>query len=142
RPLVVSQPEERGMANAAVLRPLGEAHLADEARLDPVMAAPARRAGGERRGRTRQRLEPRPHERQRLPREPGADLRALREAVALVEPEVERAEVRARALRIRPAADDELLPELHFDLEPVARAAARVGAVGLLGDDALEPALG
>ena len=127
------------MADPAVGRPLGESNLADELRLDPVVAAARRRADVERRRRARQRFQPTGDERQRRLVEPRAHLRDVDEPAALVEPEVERAEVGARAPGRRVASDDELLAELALDLEPVSGALADVGAVALLRHDALEP---
>ncbi len=47
-PPVIPEPLEGGMADAAVGRPVGEAHLADEPRLHPVVPAARRRALRER----------------------------------------------------------------------------------------------
>ena len=129
------------MANAPFVRPFGEAHLADESRLDPVMAAPGRAAHLEGRRLAAEGLELLQRRRERLLVEAGADLGHVDEAPALVEADVERAEVRARSLGIGVAADDELLASLALDLDPLARAATDVGRGGALGDDALEPRL-
>src|SRR5688572_97080 len=45
RVLVLAQPQEARMPQPAVARPLGEADLRDEPRLDPGRAAQARRIG-------------------------------------------------------------------------------------------------
>src|SRR5260370_21906318 len=47
----------------------------------------------------------------------------------------------ARALWIGVTADDELLAAMALDLDPVARAAARIRAACPLGHDTLEPLL-
>ena len=130
------------MADPALLGPLGEAHLGDQPGLDPVVAAAAGRAGIERRPGARERLQAVPHAAQGGLVEAGADLAGIDEAVTVVDPHVQRAEPPARALRLRPAADDELLAEVALDLQPLARASADVAAVGALGDDALQPLLG
>src|SRR5205823_13307004 len=140
--LGLAQPEERGMADAPVLRPLRETHLADGPRLDPVVAAPRRRADLEGRGGAPERLELRLDVRERRVVEARADLRDVHQPPALVEAQVERAEVGARALRRGVAADDELLAELALDLQPVPRAARGVVAQAPLRHDALEPLLG
>ncbi len=130
------------MTNAAVGRPLREAHLAHETRLDPVMAAAGRRADVEGGGRARQRQQLAHQSIQRGLVEARTHLRDIDEAPAVVEAEVQRAEVGTRALRHRVAADDELLAALALDLEPVARASGHVAASHPLGDDALESLLG
>src|SRR6185295_18968224 len=116
--------------------------LCDERRLHPVVAASPRRAGVERRLRALQRLQPVPHLPQRRLVESRADLAHVDEAIALVDAQVQRAEPAARALRVGPAAHDELLAQVALDLEPLARAATRVAALGALGDDTLQPLLG
>src|SRR5439155_20869142 len=138
-PLVVAQSQEGRVADATVCGPLGEPHLADELRLDPPVAAAPGCADVERRGRARERCEPFRDARERRFVEPRADLRDIDEPAVRIEPEVERAEVRARALRRRVASDDELLAELALELEPVARPFADVLAVALLRHDALDP---
>jgi len=135
---VVAQSQKGRVADPAVLGPLGESDLADELRLDPVVAAARGRAGVERGGRARERREPLGDERERRLVEPRADLRDVDEAAVRVEPEVERAEVCARALGRCVASDDELLAELALDFEPVPGTLADVGAVPLLRHDALE----
>src|SRR5882672_11670808 len=107
------------MANTTLFRPLREAHLGDERGLDPVMAAAGRRALIERRRRARQRLQQIADRAQGLVVEAGADLAGVHEPFCLVHAQVESAEGPARALGIGPAADDELLPQVALDLEPV-----------------------
>src|SRR4029450_4512405 len=146
RLLVVAQPHERRVADAAVVGPVSKAHLADQDRLYPVVAAAGRnRARLEGRGLASQGLQPRHDGAQRGLVEAGSDLRdvdeARRRGRALVEAQVQRAELTARTLRIRVAADHELLMQLALDLHPIAGAAARVRALRLLGDDALEALL-
>ena len=75
---------------------------------------------------------------ERLVVEAGADLPGVAERAVLVVADEQGAELGARALRRREAADHELLLGVALQLQPVARAPAGVGAVGALGDHALE----
>src|SRR5262250_3877749 len=144
--LVLSQPQERRVADSAVVGPVGEAYLADQKGLGPVMAAAGRdRAGLEWRRGAHERLESLPDRLERGLVETGSDLRHVDETGhgfrAVVEPQVQRAEVAARALRIGVAADHELLSQVALDLDPVAAARAGVEAARALGHDALEALL-
>src|ERR671934_1039369 len=139
RVLVLAEPQERGLAQLPIAGPLLERDLCDELRPRPRRIAHARRRierrpfGAERRQRA-------PELGERLRREAGADLAGVAEPVVVVEPDEERAEVRAGALRRREAADDELGFLAHLDLEPLSRADARlVRGADVLGDDALPP---
>ena len=69
--------------------------------------------------------------------EARADLAGVAQLAVLVVADEQRAELAARALRRREAADHQLLLGVALELQPVARAAADVGAVGALGDHAL-----
>src|SRR2546422_737958 len=127
------------MAEAALVRPLREAHLADEPGLDPVMALASRGAdieGGGGAAGGWQRL-PDPTEGGRV--EARTHFGDVDEAGPVVETDVERTEVAARALRVGVAADDELLALLTLQLDPIRRPPADVPAPRALRDDALEP---
>src|SRR5206468_6401418 len=132
----------------SVIGPVAEAYLADEPGLHPVM--PSARGNGPaiegRRG-TLERLELFPQALEPRLVEAGADLGDIDEARAVVHPpfvqsNVQRAEVAARTLGIGVTSDDELSAALALDLDPVTRAAARVGAARPLGHDPLEARLG
>src|SRR5438093_833017 len=99
---------------------------------------PALRQGIEAAGRPGQRAEFFADKLERPVVESRTDLGDVDELAVLVEAQVQGAEVGARALGRRVAADDELLPELTLDLEPVLRASREVQAVALLRDHALE----
>ena len=142
--LVLAEALVGGRAQPAVVRPLGELDLADEPRLDPddVVAAHLRhlRDEAERRARPLERPELLEELVDLLLREARADVADVLEAVLAADSEDERAErPRPPSLPARVAGDDELLAAVHLDLQPVARAAARlVARARLLGDDALE----
>ncbi len=101
------------------------------------------RARLEGRRRAGERTEPGPDRGEAGLVEAGAHLRDVDEARRVrrpvVEAEVQRPEVPARALGIGVAADHELLPLLALDLDPVAGAPAGIGALRLLGHDPFEP---
>src|SRR5262247_3611516 len=141
RTLVVEQTEEGRLPDTAIARPLGKTNAAHEPRLDPVVPASGRRSLRKRRCGARQRPELLDDERECPVVEARAHLRDVDQLAALVEAQMERAEVSARALGYGVAADDELLLELALDLEPLPRAPGDVEAVALLGDHALEPLL-
>src|SRR5215510_14898481 len=130
------------MADGTVGRPLREAHLADELWTHPVVLASPRQ------------IPPRERacvglERAKSPveiSEPGGiEARAgatdVGESVRLVHPQVDGAQVNARALRVGVAADHELLTPLALDLAPVGSSATPVGTVAPLRDHSLEPSL-
>ena len=71
--------------------------------------------------------------------EARAHLGGVDEAGPVVDADVERAEVAARALRVGVATDDELLALLTLQLDPVRRPPADVPAPRALRDDALQP---
>src|SRR5206468_2435896 len=139
---VGTQPDEYGMAHAPVRGPLGEAHLAHQLRLHPVIAAPRRPRRAEGRLRAGQRLEKLPYVVLHGPVEAAPDPRHVPELIAFVDADVQRAEVPVAAARLGIAADHEFLAALAFDLDPVGRSLARIGAVGALRDHPLEPHLG
>src|SRR5436190_23164206 len=117
--LVGAEPDEDRVSQPAVAGPLGEAHLADEARLHPVIDAPVRPGVAERRGVASERLELRPELVLHRIVEPAADAGHVPELPVLVDTDVQRAEVPAAAARLGPAADHEFLPALALDLDPV-----------------------
>ena len=129
------------MPKPTVVGPLREANLGDQCRLDPCVATPTRRAARERRRRAPERLQALPDGVERGVVEAGADAADVDERVALVEPDVERAEACPRALGRRVSADDELLAELALDLDPLVRPPAGVTARHALGHDALDALL-
>src|SRR5207237_9091155 len=126
------------MTDPTIACPFGEAHFAHEPGIDPVVVAAGGGAARERRGRARERAELLADGLERAVVEARADLRDVHELALVVEAQMERAEVSARALRQRVAADHELLPELTLDLEPVSRTLRGIRTVALLGDDALQ----
>src|SRR5215218_15658 len=129
------------MAEAPVARPLGEADLAHELRSCPARAGRDRLERLERRLRLLELAQPRAQLPQRRVVEARADpARVAEHAVAVVAHE-QRSELRARSLRRREPADHELLLGVALQLQPVARAAAVVRAVGTLGDHSLEALL-
>ena len=74
--------------------------------------------------------------------EARADLAGVHEgADVVVVAEQQCAEVAPRALRIRPATDDELLALLALELQPVRRATGGSRAIGALGDQPLPAGL-
>ena len=137
--LVVAQAEVARMAQAAVARPLGEARSAPTSsgstQWVPRGIGCTSAKGGSSRSSSRSRE---PSVAQRVVVEAGADLAGVAQPAVLVVADQQRAEVRARALRRRVAADHQLLLGVALELAPVARAGGAVGAVGALGDDALE----
>src|SRR4051794_2000275 len=131
RGLVVAQPLEAGMAQAAVAGPLGEADLCDELGPDPGHVALADRVRvGERRTVRAQGLEPVADGVERGVAEARADLARVAQPIPVVDAEQERAEARPRSARRRVAAHDELLPVLALELEPVVGASRGIRAVG------------
>jgi len=129
------------------VRELAELDLADELRLDPLhVALPDLGQPGndsERRRVTLERSQLLQEALDLVTAEAGADVADVLELAAFVHREHERAErARAPALPLRVAGDDELLPAVRLDLQPVARAAADgVAGVGPLRHDPFEPLL-
>jgi hypothetical protein len=140
-PSVRAQAHEDRVADAAVRRPFGEAHLAHEARLDPVIHAAVRPRRAERRVLAGQRLQLTPQLILHGVVKAAADARDVAQLAVLVHADVKRAEAPPAALRIGVAADHEFLPALALDLDPVGGALPRVRAVAALGDDPFEPHL-
>ena len=129
------------MTDLAVARPLGELDLGNQSRLHPVYAARARRSG-DRRRRTLDSTELLAQSRQRLGVEAGAYLAGVAQyALVVVGAEQQRAQPDARARRLAPADDDELLAARALDLEPGAGASRFVAGVAALRDHALHTAL-
>ena len=69
----------------------------------------------------------------------GADMADRLQLAALVIADHQRADAAAGLLRRQIAGDDEFLAQRAFRLHPVVAAAAAIGRVGALGDDAFEP---
>ena len=120
RRLVVPEAEEAGVAQSAVARPLGEADLGDELRLDPCHVAFLDRLWcGERRVGSRAVSQPRAQVVEGVGVEPGPDLAGVLEPAVAVVAEQQRAELDARASRLGVAADHELLAVFALELQPV-----------------------
>jgi len=119
--LVLTQPEEPGMPQAVVARPLGEADLCDELRRHPGHIAFTDGPGIVERGVLGVQLAHPPGEvMERRLVESGPDLARIPQAVAVEVPDQQRAIFESRAPRRRVAADHKLLPVLTLELEPVA----------------------
>src|SRR5215210_8624462 len=129
------------MPQAAVARPLRERDLRHELGADPEGAGRHRLEGRERRRVLLELAQPPAQFAQRCVVEAGAHLAGVAERAVLVVAHEERAEVGPRSPRSGEAADHELLLRVALQLQPVARATARVRAVGALRDHALEPLL-
>ena len=120
------------MPDLAVAGPLGELHLGDEPRLDPV--GPLRERAGrrrvERRGVDLDGLEQSAElaAERVVPPSAGADLPGEPERAAFVVADEDRADTFARAFGLGEPADDELLAPNAFGFPPVVR--ARPGPVG------------
>jgi hypothetical protein len=128
------------MSNLAVVGPLGEGDLGDELRLHPVRVF-AKPPGRRRRERALCRFElvqRRSELARAFCREAGPDLAGEDQIVAVVVADEQRADSYARPLRIREAADDELLPANTLGLQPPAALSEQIGEVPVLGDDPLE----
>ncbi len=145
--LVLAQSLVRRRAQAPVVGPLDELHLADELGLDPdhVPLAHLRQLRHLVEGRLRS-LEGTQERQQLLDLgvvEPRADIADVAKAAALGDGEHERAEAAAAsALTLRVAGDHELLPAVGLDLQPVPGAPpGLVDRVCALGDDPLEALL-
>ena len=142
RPAVGAEPQVHRVADEPVARPLREAHLAHERRSDPVVLGPARRAAArERAALGDERAEAGGELVQARAVEARTGAACVDEIVAVVDSQVDGAEKRARALRIRVAADHEFLPPDALDLAPFHAAPGQVARVGPLCDDALQPRL-
>src|SRR4051812_22305976 len=109
--LVVAQAEEARLAQAPGAGPLLEGDLGDESRLRPVGARHARLDRvGERAGRALERAQPGDEVVERRAAEARPDLAGIAERpVGVVDADEQGAEAGARAARLGPAADDELL---------------------------------
>ena len=137
RRLVRTNAEQARVTQLAVHRPFDEADLRDHFGTDPVRAHPRQAAAlRERRLRDLHRVQPGPKLEQQLRIESRSDLAREDEIVLVVVPDEQRAQSDAPALRIREAADDELLRRFAFHLEPVGRAPVLVRRAAPLRDDA------
>jgi hypothetical protein len=104
-----------------------------------MIVAALRRLLGEWRLLAPQRLELCPDRVLELAVEAAADARHIDEAIAVVDADVQRAEVAATALGIGIAADHELLLLLALELHPVVGALPDIWAGRALGNDAFQP---
>src|SRR2546425_843701 len=137
-----AKPEIHGVAHEPLARPLREAHLAHQHRPHPVVLGPARRAAArERAALGGERAEPRGELVQALLVEARAGAARIDERVAVVDAQVDGAQPRARPLRVRVAADHELLALDALDLAPLGAAAAQVARVGPLRHHSLQARL-
>src|SRR5690349_2146900 len=114
------------MAQLAAVGPLDERDLDGDLRTREVRAARQAHRASERRRRDGERVEALAQREQPAGVEPGADLpgepQLARGVMPYSVPDQQRAEALARALRIGPAADHELLRDLALHLHPVGRA--------------------
>ena len=118
--LVVPQALEPGVAQFPVGRPFAEAHLGDQAWLDPVHTGPRQPAAVERGMVLLQRGQRRMQAVQRSLAESGADLAGVDELVTgVVVAQQQRPEPGAGTLRVGEAADDKFLAALALELQPV-----------------------
>src|SRR5688500_4748252 len=107
------------MAKPSVARPFAEGYLHHELRPDEALALLRPRVVGERRPVGFQRSQPGREVLELLHREAGSDLSGVEELAVRVGADQERAEPRPASLRIRVAADHELLLIQALELEPV-----------------------
>ena len=144
RALVLAEPLVRGRSQMPVVRPLAEADLAHELRLDPDDVALSHlrhlRDLSEWRLRALERPELREQPLDLGIGEARAAIPDKGELAAAIDGENQRAErVRAAALAPRVTGDHELLPALGLHLEPVARPTAReIAGICALRDDPFE----
>src|SRR4051794_31379583 len=125
------------MAQLAMHRPLDEGDLDDDVWLYPVGAQPGQ-AGSLREGSRvhLERVQPGAQFEQQLRIESGPDLAGEGEIVAVVIADHQRTQADASPLRIREAADHELLRELALHLQPVPGASMLVWRATPFRDDA------
>src|SRR5262252_7692145 len=136
--LVLAETEEGRMAHPSIFRPLAEAYLGDQLRLDPVRAADARGRRSEGTRLTLERAQAARELPQRFFRESRPDLPCVDQPAILMDAGEQRPQPHARTLRIGVAADHHFLTLEAFDLEPLAASCAAIGRVPQLGHDALE----
>jgi hypothetical protein len=125
--LVVAEAEIHRLPQLAVRGPLGEAHLRDQLRPDPMRPLVGLRHLGERALARFETFQHRHHPGQLALVEAGAGVPHVDQPSGIVvHAHEQRAEIRPRLPRLGPAADDELLFVEEFDLAPVGRALARL----------------
>src|SRR5579875_1129150 len=134
--LVRPQALEAGVAELAVLGPLGEGDLGHQLGADPV-DAPHPLGVLEGRAALLQGVEAPAQVGEDGAGEPGADLARVAQASPFVVADEEGAQAGAAAAGLGEPADHQLLAGRALHLEPVGRAAGGVGGVGPLGDDPL-----
>jgi hypothetical protein len=141
RALAEAQAAPARVAHAPVTGPLGEPHLADELRPDPVRAAGmlGRERRAERAGRGLQRTQPADQVSKHGLGETGSDMPGVPQAPAVVNAEQQGADrVRPPSPARCPAADDDLgVPEV-LDLDPVPALPRIVVRRKRLADDAFQ----
>src|ERR1019366_2136782 len=141
RLLVRPKPEERGLAQLLVARPLGVSHLRDELRRDPRRVLHLARGGRERAGVPLEQVELLEKSEEDLVGEARPDGAAVAEHLPVEQPDEGPPEVQARPLGEREAADHELGLATRLHLQPAQRTpAGLVARREVLADDAL-PAL-
>ncbi|MNF80733.1 hypothetical protein D3C84_629830 [compost metagenome] len=132
---------EHGMAHRAVPGHFSEGHFRQQLGLEPVHIPGQRSARwiDHRRLFHLQRLELFMEAAQRCLVEPGADLAGVAQlaAIALMQPQQQRPEGLARALRLGETNNDEFLPVLAFEFDPVAAAPRDIGRPQALADQPL-----
>ena len=130
------------MAQLPVGRPFAEAHLGDQAGLDPVHTGPGQLAAVERGMVLLQPGQTCMQAAQRSLGKAGTDLAGVDELVpGVVVAQQQRAEPGAGPAWVGETADDEFLAALALELQPVPAPSGVVGRVGALGDDTF-PAAG
>ena len=140
---VIAQAEEDRLPHHPVARPLGELHFCHQLRLYPGrLFVGVRRRSAERRVLDDERL----HQLVELGEgpfvEPAAGVAGIDQLAVVVDPHDQGPEVFATGARRREAADNNLLLEDGFDLQPgTAPDSGLIRAVPSLGHDPLEPFL-
>ncbi len=139
---VVAQAQEHRVPRDSVVGPAGELHLGDQVGTHPVRALVGGRDRGEGALVDLALGEHLPDALQIRLGEAAADVAGVAQARRLAHAEQQRAQLRARAARLGPAADDHLLALDQLDLAPLGRALARaIARRAVLGDQPL-PAVG
>src|SRR5579872_2043434 len=130
------------MPNASFAGELAKSHLCDQPRFDEMRAALRQHqilTDPKWRHINRDRFQFLMNRLERLAIETGADFSHVAElSVILINPEQQRAEMIARAVRAGVSADDEAPGLRGFDLEPLRGARPAISGVALLGNDTLE----
>ncbi len=147
--MVRAQALERGVANLAFRRPLGEFDFSDQRRLDPLdrriaTAAPATAGPRFRRKRALVHLqfrEPLAQVRRRHAVPAGANAAGVSQFALGVDTQRESADLSAGAFAVGEAADDKLLAKLALRLQPALGARRHIGGVCPLEHQAFQTEL-